>query len=52
VVAVDGERIDDRRDLAALVMPHVPGDVVVLEVVRDGETLQVSVTLGTLPAER
>ncbi len=52
VVAVDGERIDDRHDLAALVMPHAPGDVVVLDVVRDGETLQVSVTLGTLPAER
>ena len=52
VVAVDGEQVDDRHDLAALVIPHAPGDVVVLEVVRDGETLQVSVTLGTLPAAR
>jgi S1-C subfamily serine protease len=49
VVAVDGEAIDERHDLGALVMPHAPGDTVSLSVVRGGQTLELTVTLGTLP---
>jgi len=50
VVAVDGQPVDATHDLASRVLPHVPGDVVTLSVVRGGSTQQVRVTLGTLPA--
>ena len=50
VVAVDGEAVDADHDLATRVLPHIPGDTVTLSVVRDGRTLEIEVTLGTLPA--
>jgi S1-C subfamily serine protease len=50
VVAVDGQPVDEDHDLASRVLPHVPGDTIVLSVVRAGRTTEVSVTLGTLPA--
>ncbi|MEP7040509.1 MAG: trypsin-like peptidase domain-containing protein [Chloroflexota bacterium] len=49
VVAVDGEAVDAEHDLSTRVLPHVPGDTVTLSVVRDGRTLEIDVTLGTLP---
>ena len=50
VVAVDGDPVDADHDLSTRILPHVPGDTVHLSVVRGGDTLDVSVTLGTLPA--
>jgi serine protease Do len=50
VVAVDGEAVDADHDLATRVLPHIPGDTVTLSVVRGGRTLEIKVTLGTLPA--
>jgi serine protease Do len=50
VVSVDGEAVDADHDLASRVLPHVPGDTVTLSVVRGGRTLEIKVTLGTLPA--
>jgi S1-C subfamily serine protease len=50
VVAVDGQTVDADHDLSTRILPHVPGDTVTLSVVRDGRTLEVAVTLGTLPA--
>lgn len=52
VTALGGRTVEEGRDLATLLLPYVPGDVVVLTIVRDGEELPVEVTLGTLPAER
>ena len=49
VVAVDGEAVDAEHDLSTRILPHLPGDTVTLSVVRDGRTLEVAVTLGTLP---
>ena len=49
VVAVDGDAVDEDHDLSTRVLPHVPGDTVTLSVVRDGQTLEIVVTLGTLP---
>jgi S1-C subfamily serine protease len=49
VVAVDGQAVDEDHDLSTRILPHVPGDTVTLSVVRDGRTLEVDVTLGTLP---
>jgi S1-C subfamily serine protease len=50
VVAVDGDAVDEDHDLSTRILPHVPGDSVSLSVVRDGETLEITLTLGTLPA--
>jgi S1-C subfamily serine protease len=48
-VAVDGERVDADRDLSFHILPHRPGDQIVLSVVRDGSEREVTVELGTLP---
>ena len=49
VLAVDGDAVDADHDLSTRVLPHVPGDTVTLSVMRDGRTLEIDVTLGTLP---
>ena len=50
IVAVDGQPVDDDHDLGTRILPHVPGDVVSLSIVRAGRSVEVRVTLGTLPA--
>ncbi|MEP6807552.1 MAG: trypsin-like peptidase domain-containing protein [Chloroflexota bacterium] len=50
VVAVDGQAVDQDHDLSTRILPHVPGDVVTLSVVRSGRSMDVKVTLATLPA--
>ena len=50
IVAVDGQAVDDNHDLGTRILPHVPGDVVALSIVRSGRTMEIRVTLGTLPA--
>jgi S1-C subfamily serine protease len=50
IVAVDGQAIDAVHDLSSRVLPHVPGDTITLSVVRASGTVQIKVTLGTLPA--
>jgi S1-C subfamily serine protease len=49
VVSIDGAPVQSGGDLAAQIQTHQPGDTVELEVVRDGEQLTVSVTLGERP---
>jgi putative serine protease PepD len=51
VVAVDGDPIGDFTDLAAVIRNYAVGDVVELEVIRDGDTLVVSAELGSRPPE-
>ena len=51
IVAVDGDAVDAEHDLSTRILPHVPGDTVSLSVVRDGRTMDISVTLGTLPLQ-
>lgn len=51
VVAVDGDPIADFIDLAAVIRNYAAGDVVTLEVERDGETLFLEVELGPRPAD-
>jgi S1-C subfamily serine protease len=52
VTSLGGRSVEAGRDLATLLLPYRPGDVVVLTVLRGGEELEIEVTLGTLPAER
>jgi S1-C subfamily serine protease len=50
IVSVDGARISSSAQLADAVARHKPGDRLTLEVVRDGATRTVHVTLGNVPS--
>ncbi|HET7685814.1 MAG TPA: trypsin-like peptidase domain-containing protein [Candidatus Limnocylindria bacterium] len=51
IVEVNGERIDADHDLAAAILPHMPGDEVRLRVLNGSSTREVTITLGTLPTD-
>ena len=51
IVEVDGERIDADHDLAAAIVPHMPGDEVTLRILHGSSTREVVVTLGKLPTQ-
>jgi serine protease Do len=50
VTSLDGQRIDSANSLEDLLVTKAPGDVVQLEVLRAGDTITLSLTLGTRPA--
>jgi len=47
VVAIDGEAVSGAESLTAQVRERAPGDAATLTVVRDGESIEVDVTLGS-----
>jgi 2-alkenal reductase len=49
ITAIDGIKVDNEHPLDALLVQFSPNDTVVLDVLRDGSTLKLSVTLGTRP---
>jgi S1-C subfamily serine protease len=49
IVSVDGQTVDSPEALTALISAKQPGDRVELEIVRDGEAMTVTATLGTRP---
>jgi S1-C subfamily serine protease len=49
IVSVDGERLSTMSELVAEVRRRAPGDEVLLEIFRDGETFEVAVELGERP---
>lgn len=49
ITAVDGAKIDQLHSLTSLLDKHQPGDKVNLTVLRAAKTMDVSVTLGTVP---
>jgi S1-C subfamily serine protease len=51
IVAVDGRKLVRESDLAQAISEHLPGDTVTLEVLSDGETDEVEVTLGERPEQ-
>jgi S1-C subfamily serine protease len=48
IVAVDGTQVDEKHDLATLILPHAPGDTITLRVLRDSSVREIPVTLGEL----
>lgn len=48
IVSVDGTDIRSFDELRGLISSHSPGETVVIEVIRNGETVSIDVTLGTL----
>jgi S1-C subfamily serine protease len=47
VISIDGEPVQSSLDLAAAVRSADPGDTVTLQVLRDGQTVDLTVELGT-----
>jgi serine protease Do len=52
IMAVNGTPVKDSRDLARHVAQLAPGTSVKFDIVRDGESKSISLTLGELPNER
>ena len=50
ITAVGGAKLDSNTSLRGALMQHKPGDTVTLEVLRDGKTLSLDVTLVARPA--
>jgi len=51
ILSIGGQSIDDEHPLDALLVQFAPGTTVTLEILRDGERIDVEVTLGTRPAD-
>jgi S1-C subfamily serine protease len=51
ITAIDGVRIDTTQGLDELLTQHGPGDELTLDVLRDGETLELEIELGTRPSD-
>jgi S1-C subfamily serine protease len=49
ITEVDGQKVDQTHSLTSRLNKHKPGDKVELTVLRDGKTLHISATLGTMP---
>jgi 2-alkenal reductase len=49
ITAVDGQKLGSDVSLRGVLIQHKPGDTVKLEVLRDGKTLTLDVTLATRP---
>jgi Trypsin-like serine proteases, typically periplasmic, contain C-terminal PDZ domain len=50
ITSIGGRRIDAASNLDDLLSLYDPGDRLTMEVLRNGETLQIGITLGTRPA--
>jgi len=50
ITAVNGTAINQTNDLTGLLDQHQPGDKITLTVLRGGKTLQIGVTLGSMPS--
>lgn len=51
ITALNGEVIEDPRDLSRKVAPIVPGEDVELTIWRDGEAQNITVTIGAMPKD-
>ncbi len=51
IVAVNGTRLDYNTSLRQLLLRHAPGDTVTITVLRDGQELEMTVTLGERPRQ-
>ena len=46
IVALNGQQVNDRRSLVSLLLEHVAGETVTLDIMRNGELIQTQLTLG------
>jgi S1-C subfamily serine protease len=50
ITSIDGKRIDASAGLDDILSQYSPGDTLTLEVLRNGNTISIQLTLGTRPA--
>jgi 2-alkenal reductase len=46
ILAINGQQVDDRHPLVSLLLEHVAGETVTMEIMRNGQTFQTELTLG------
>jgi 2-alkenal reductase len=46
ILSIDGKPVDDRHPLVSLLLEHVAGETITVEVLREGETIRTTLTLG------
>ena len=46
ITAINGQPLDERHPLVSLLLEHVAGATITLEVMRNGQTFQTTLTLG------
>jgi putative serine protease PepD len=51
IVAINGRRVDDPSDVSAGIQGQAPGDIVTVQVQRDGQPVTVDVELGKRPRQ-
>ena len=51
IVSLEGITIDQEHPLESMLVEFAPGRTVTIEVVRDGQTIKLQLTLGTRPAD-
>ena len=49
ITALDGQSVDAQHQLDLLLLQHAPGDILTLDVLRDGQAMTLDMTLGTRP---
>ena len=49
ITAIDGKKVENSDDLTLEVISHTPGSTVTLDIVRNGQPMKISVTLGQRP---
>ena len=46
---INGQPVDERHPLVSLLLEHVAGETVTVDILRDGQTFQIELTLGERP---
>ncbi len=46
IISIEGHPVDDRHSLVGLLLEHVAGDTITLEILRDGQIIEANLTLG------
>ncbi len=52
IVAIDGEEVTSASQIQSIVFNHEPNDKVIVEVIRDGKSVKVTVVLEVVPLSR
>ncbi len=46
ILSINGQPVDDRHPLVSLLLEHIAGETVTLQILRDGQTFETELTLG------
>ena len=46
ITAINGQSINERHPLVSLLIEHIAGETITVDILRNGETFQTNLTLG------